>query len=122
VIHIERLAKLMKRPLQDYAAIALLIGLGVSRLWTTIGTVSSFRAVQFIQPVLMLSGALWMAIHPKSARWAVGIYFAAGAIRQATVFPAFSGSTWDLIRRPFSLSIAVWLAWPYCLAARLALV
>jgi hypothetical protein len=101
----------VKRPLQDYAAIALLIGLGVSRLWTTTGTASSFRAVQFIQPALMLSGAVWMGIHPKSARWVVGAYFAAGAIKQVIVFPSFAGSTLDLIRRPFSMSIAAWLAW-----------
>src|SRR5581483_4078326 len=101
----------MKRPLQIYVAITLLLGLGLSRLWMIIGAVSVLHAGQLAQPVLMLSGALWMMIHPRSARWVVGLYFAAGALKEAFVFPTFSGSTMDLIRRPFSMVVAAWLAW-----------
>jgi hypothetical protein len=100
----------VKRPLTIYAAVVLLVGLGVSRLYTTLGIEGSFRLSQIILPVLMLSAALWLWVHPKSARWIVAAYFAAGAVKQAIVLPAFAGSGLDILRRPFSLGIAAWLA------------
>ena len=101
----------MKRPLALYAAPVMLFGKSVALGSVLIGSAADHQLRLFGQPLLFLTGALWLYFQPKWARWIAGAFFLYAALRTCFVLPTFQGSTLDLVRRPFSLAVAAWFAY-----------
>jgi hypothetical protein len=101
----------LKNPLSIYAAVVLLAGLALFRLYTVIGTTDTVRPIQLGRPALLLCAATWLRVQPRFAKWVIAAYFAVGAVKQAIVLPTFAGAALDVLRRPFSVGVAAWLAY-----------
>ena len=101
----------MQRPLPVITASILLAAKSITLSYVAYGTGSAVHFSTLLQPLGFLSVALWLYLHPKTARWAVGAFFVFATFKQITVFPTFAGSTLDVIRRPFSMAIGAWLTW-----------
>jgi len=101
----------MKRPLILYVVPVMLLAKSTTLFYMLFGSEAAYRPRMFLQPTMFLVGAVWLYVQPKWARWLVGAFFAYATFRESSVLLAFQGSTMDLIRRPFSLSMAAWFAW-----------
>jgi len=101
----------MKRPLILYVVPVMLLAKSATLFYMLFGSEAAYRPRMFFQPTMFLVGAVWLYVQPKWARWLVGAFFAYATFRESSVLLAFQGSTMDLIRRPFSLSMAAWFAW-----------
>ena len=101
----------MKRPLVLYVAPVMMLAKSATLFYMLFGSEAAYRPRMFLQPTMFLVGAVWLYVQPKWARWLVGAFFAYATFRESSVLLAFQGSTMDLIRRPFSLSMAAWFAW-----------
>jgi hypothetical protein len=101
----------MKRPLALYAASAMLLAKGVMLFVMAFSAAPVFRLSLLTKPGIYATAAVWLYLQPKWARWFVGAFFFYAALRQAVVLPTFSGTTLDLVRRPFSLAMAAWFAY-----------
>ena len=100
----------MKGKLAICAAVVLLVAKACA-LYMLFGTVDHYRPLMFVVPGLYLAAAAWLWLRPQWARWPVGAFFLYAALRETAVF--FQGSTFDMVRRPFSLALAGWFAWVF---------
>ena len=89
----------------------MLLAKSATLFYMLFGSEAAYRPRMFFQPTMFLVGAIWLYVQPKWARWLVGAFFAYATFRESSVLLAFQGSMMDLIRRPFSLSMAAWFAW-----------
>ena len=108
----------MKRPLVLWAAPIMLLAKSATLFYMLFGSEAAYRPRMFFQPTMFLVGAVWLYVQPKWARWLVGAFFAYATFRESSVLLAFQGSMMDLIRRPFSLSMAAWFAWALLFGSR----
>lgn len=99
----------MKHGLVTIAATALLVAKGATLLYMRVGTAESLRPALLLPPALYFAAAIWLWVQPHLARWAVGAFFLYATIREASVF--LQGTTWDIVRRSFSLPVAAWFAY-----------
>jgi hypothetical protein len=107
----------MKRPLVLYVAPVMMLAKSATLFYMLFGSEAAYRPRMFFQPTMFLVGAVWLYVQPKWARWLVGAFFAYATFRESSVLLAFQGSTMDLFRRPFSLSMAAWFAWALLLGS-----
>jgi hypothetical protein len=89
----------------------MLLAKSATLFYLLFGSAVAYRPRMLVQPLLFLAAAVWLYLQPKWARWLVGAFFVYATFRECVVLPAFQGSTLDLIRRPFSLSMTAWFAW-----------
>lgn len=99
----------MKRGLVITAATVLLVAKGATLLYMRVGTSEPLRPVLLLPPGLYFGAAIWLWLQPRLARWAVGAFFLYATLREASVF--LQGTTWDVVRRSFSLPVAAWFAY-----------
>jgi len=99
----------MRRGLVIPAVAALLVAKGAALLCVRIGAVEPLRPVLLLPPVLYFAAATWLWWQPHVTRWALGAFFLYAAIRETSVF--LQGTTWDVVRRSFSLPVAAWFAY-----------
>ncbi|HTZ21746.1 MAG TPA: hypothetical protein VMC06_12765 [Opitutaceae bacterium] len=89
----------------------MLLAKSATLFYLLFGSETVYRPRMLLQPLLFLSGAVWLYVQPKWARWLVGAFFVYAIFREGPALLTFQGSTMDLIRRPFSLGMAAWFAW-----------
>jgi hypothetical protein len=99
----------MKRSLVITAAAVLLVAKGASLLYIRVGTPEPLRPVLLLPPGLYFAAAIWLWRQPHLARWPLGLFFLYVVFREASVF--LQGTTWDIVRRSFSLPVAAWFAY-----------
>lgn len=101
----------MRRTFAVTSACVLLLGKSMALAYAALGTASTIHLRLLWQPLLFLAAAIWLYFHPKTARWVVGAFLAYATVKEAIVFPTFTGSSLDVIRRPFSMAVGAWLTW-----------
>jgi hypothetical protein len=89
----------------------MLLAKSATLFYMLFGSEAAYRPRMFLQPLAFLAGAIWLYVQLKWARWLVGAFFVYATFRECTPLLTFQGSTMDLIRRPFSWSMAAWFAW-----------
>ena len=99
----------MKRGLVIPVAAALLVAKGASLLYLRLSTAESLRPMLLLPPAMYFAAALWLWWQPHRARWPLGAFFLYATFREASVF--LQGTTWDIVRRSFSLPVAAWFAY-----------
>ena len=101
----------MKRPLVLTVAPVMLFAKSATLFYMLFGSAAAYRPRMFLEPLMFLAAAVWLYVQPKWVRWLVGAFFVYATFRESRVLLAFQGSMMDLIRRPFSWSMAAWFAW-----------